>query len=350
MEKLILNETPVRTSVNFGINDIVLKDFEMPNLPAKFENISIKKENAQVNQNAIINNSKLTYGVGLEEQIEKQSNQSIQIKFENSKKETVEIEYGFNETNNCLIDNIEILAKENSKGTVILKYKSEKNEKSYHNGICRIKLEKNSNINVIIVNLLGSEADNFLSIESSLSESAKLGFIMVDLGGNRRITNYYSNLEGKMSENTIDSIYLGEKEQLIDINYIAHLRGEKTNVNIEVQGALKDKAQKHFKGTIDFKTGAKKAKGNENEFCMLLSENAKSKALPMLLCTEEDVEGNHSSASGRINKNELFYLMSRGFSEKEAMKLLVKAKLTPIIEKIEKQELKQEILSQIDKI
>ena len=225
MEKLILNETPVRTSVNFGINDIVLKDFEMPNLSAKFENISIKKETAQVNQNAIINNSKLTYGVGLEEQIEKQANQSIQIKFENSEKETVEIEYGFNETNNCLIDNIEILAKENSKGTVILKYKSEKNEKSYHNGICRIKLEKNSNINVIIVNLLGSEADNFLSIESSLSESAKLGFIMVDLGGNRRIINYYSNLEGKMSENTIDSIYLGEKEQLIDINYIAHLRG-----------------------------------------------------------------------------------------------------------------------------
>ena len=83
---------------------------------------------------------------------------------------------------------------------------------------------------------------------------------------------------------------------------------------------------------------------------MLLSENAKSKALPMLLCTEEDVEGNHSSAYGRINKNELFYLMSRGFSEKEAMKLLVKAKLTPIIEKIEKPELKQEILSQIDKI
>lgn len=73
-----------------------------------------------------------------------------------------------------------------------------------------------------------------------------------------------------------------------DLNYIVHLRGEKTNVDIDVQGALKDSSKKNFKGTIDFKKGCKKAKGNENEYCMLLSDKAKSIALPMLLCTEAD--------------------------------------------------------------
>ncbi len=86
------------------------------------------------------------------------------------------------------------------------------------------------------------------------------------------------------------------------MNYIGELRGEKTEIEIEAQGALKDKARKHFKGTIDFKRGSKKAKGNENEFCMLLSDTAKSIALPMLLCSEEDVEGNHSSACRKGRK------------------------------------------------
>ena len=89
------------------------------------------------------------------------------------------------------------------------------------------------------------------------------------------------------------------------MNYIGELRGEKTDIEIEAQGALKDNAKKHFKGTIDFKRGSKKAKGNENEFCMLLSDSAKSIALPMLLCSEEDVEGNHSAACGKVRKQRI---------------------------------------------
>ena len=53
----------------------------------------------------------------------------------------------------------------------------------------------------------------------------------------------------------------------------------------------------------------------------------------MLLCSEEDVEGNHSSSAGKVGEKELFYIMSRGFNEKEAMKLLVRAKFNKIIQK-----------------
>ena len=145
------------------------------------------------------------------------------------------------------------------------------------------------------------------------------------------------------------SIYLGIGEQRKDINYIAELRGPKTNIDIDVQGALKDSAKKNFKGTIDFKKGSKKAKGNENEYCMLLSDKAKSIALPMLLCTEEDVEGNHSTASGKVDEKQLFYIMTRGISYKEAVKLIVKSKFNKIIERITDEKLKNEILSEIDK-
>ena len=107
-------------------------------------------------------------------------------------------------------------------------------------------------------------------------------------------------------------------------------------------------AKKHFKGTIDFKKGCKKAKGNENENCMLLSTDAKSLALPMLLCSEEDVDGNHSTSTGKFGEKELFYIMSRGFELKEAQKLMVRAKFNQILEQIDNQELREEILQEID--
>lgn len=153
----------------------------------------------------------------------------------------------------------------------------------------------------------------------------------------------------KNSDNEINTIYLGRDEQILDINYIGELRGKKSNIDIEVQGALKDNAKKHFKGTIDFKKGCKKATGDENEFCTLLSDKAKSIALPMLLCSEDDVEGNHSTASGKIGEKELFYIMSRGFDKKSAMKLIVRAKFNKIIEKIDDENIKNEIIDEMNK-
>lgn len=355
MEKVRLNHTPVRTSVNFGINEIVLEDFSVPEEIKAFDTVIIKSGEEYVTRNAKKEAAPLTYGVGkiLEEQVNNQSNQSIKIVIDQKNQRNVELDFDFTEKDSCLVDNIEILAEEGSKGTVILKYKSgednDNSDKNYHNGICRIKAKKNSNVQVVIVNLLNTESRNFISIESDVEDSAKVDLISVDFGGRSSVSNYYMNMKGNNSEGSINSIYLGKEDQRIDMNYIAHLYGKKSNVDIEVQGALKDQAIKSFKGTLDFKTGAKKAKGNENEFCMLLSDKARSKALPMLLCTEEDVEGNHSSASGKVDPKELFYLMSRGFSQKEAMKLIVKAKFSRIIEQIELEELKEEVLAEIDK-
>ena len=222
-------------------------------------------------------------------------------------------------------------------------------KKCIHNGIIRAIANENAKLNVTIVNLLNENSDNFEAIENRLEKNSKVNYTIIDIGGKTSVSNYYSNIIGENADNDLKSIYLGIGEQRKDINYIAELRGTKTNIDIDVQGALKDEAKKNFKGTIDFKKGSKKAKGNENEYCMLLSDKAKSIALPMLLCTEEDVEGNHSTASGKVDEKQLFYIMTRSISYKEAVKLIVKSKFNKIIERISDEELKNEILSEIDK-
>lgn len=218
----------------------------------------------------------------------------------------------------------------------------------YHNGIIRIFAKKGAKLDITILNLLNTKSNNFMSIETNLKEDAKINCNIIDFGGKNSITNFYSNIDGDNAKASINTLYLGKEEQLLDINYIGELRGKKSEINIEVQGALKDKAKKHFKGTIDFKKGSKKAKGRENEFCMMLSDNARSIALPMLLCSEEDVEGEHSTAAGKIDLKQLFYIMSRGFDKAQAMKLIVRARFNEIIEKIEDENVRKEVLEEID--
>lgn len=376
MPDLKLNETPVRTARNFNCNNIVLKDLKIPENYKAFNNIEIDIDNSKIDLEEEISSSKLTYGLGdlLEEQAMKNPNKKIKLNIKGkSNKESI-ISFNFNEENKNLIDNIEIIAEENSKANIFIKYSfsnstacknancenimcekgknSEKLNNSYenyyHNGIIRLFAKANSSIKLTVVNLLNEVSQNFLSIENNLQENANLDFCIVDFGGKNSITNYYTNLEGEASKNNLNAIYLGKDEQIFDLNYIGALRGRKSVMNIEVQGALNGKSKKNFKGTLDFKRGAKKAKGDENEFCMLLSDTAKSLALPMLLCEEEDVEGNHSTAAGKLGGKELFYIMSRGFNKKEAMKLIVRAKFNKILDTISKEDLKNEILKEID--
>ena len=345
MEKLKVNDTPVRTARNFKINNIEV-ELEIPEKIAEFKNVEIINDKSTIDGE--VSNTPLTYGTGriLEELNYETANSKIRIQT-SSKKENIKIRYNFDNNNLNLINQIEIIA--NGDTNVIIEYKSQITQKCLHNGIIRTIANENAKLNVTIVNLLNENSDNFEAIENRLEKNAKVNYTIIDIGGKTSVSNYYSNVIGENADNDLKSIYLGIGEQRKDINYIAELRGPKTNIDIDVQGALKDSAKKNFKGTIDFKKGSKKAKGNENEYCMLLSHKAKSIALPMLLCTEEDVEGNHSTASGKVDEKQLFYIMTRGISYKEAVKLIVKSKFNKIIERISDEDLKEEVLSEIDK-
>ena len=342
MNELKLNETPIRTSRNFLINNIKLTDVEIPETVEKFKNIEIIG-GKNITEN--IEETKLTYGLGeiLQNNIIKNSNSKLNIDAEN---EEIKIIYNFDDENINLINNIVVNATKKCKLYIV--YKLNTNKECFHNGVIKINALENSKIDVVVVNTMNKNSNNFEAYENIIESNASINYTIIDIGGKNSITNYYSNILGEKAKNDLKTIYLGAENNIKDLNYIAELRGKQSFIDIDVQGALSGNAKKNFKGTIDFKKGCKKAKGNENEFCMLLSEKARSIALPMLLCTESDVEGNHSTASGKVDNQELFYIMSRGLSYNEAVKLIVKARFNKILSRIEDEDLRNEIIEKIE--
>lgn len=344
MEELKLNQTPVRTSRNYNINNIKLKNITIPEEIGSFERLEIKGKTSSTEITEKSNNMELKYGVG----IISEPNVELEIDIKESLKEPLQLAFVLSEQNKNLVENIKINTEPEIEATIIVKYETEKNVQGFHNGIIKVNTNENSKVNVILLNLVNEQTNNFISIENELEAQSTLKYTVVDFGGKTSITNYYSNIKGNKADSTINTIYLGRKEQIFDLNYIGELWGEQSNLDIDVQGAIKDNAKKNFKGTIDFKRGCKKATGNENEYCTILSDTAKSIALPMLLCEEEDVEGNHATSAGKIGEKELFYIMSRGFELKEALKLMLRAKFNKVLENIPNEDLKEQIINEME--
>ena len=340
-----INDTPVRTSRNFRINNLKLENIQIPSNLNTFKNVEIITQKAEISNN--VRKYKLEYGNGeiLEENAQNEANSVLNIKT-SRKGEKVTIIYTFTDEETILVNNIEINTYKDADITIV--YKSKTDKPCFHNSVIRLNTSPEDKVNVNIVNMLNNNSMHFESMESSLEDNTNLKYTIIDLGGKVSATNYFADIIGKEAKNDLKTIYLGIENQIKDINYIAHLKGEKTEGYIDVQGVLNDEAKKNFKGTLDFKRGCKGAKGDENEFCMLLSPKAKSIALPMLLCTEDDVEGNHSTASGRVDEKSLFYIMSRGLNEKEAVKLIVRARFNKILERIKDEELLKDIVHEID--
>ena len=253
---LKLNETPVRTSRNFNINNIKIEDVEIPEVIGEFNNVDIIKESEDIEISSEIKNTTLTYGLEdyLTELVNNKSNCRLKINIDDNKDSKTYIDFKFDDENKDLFENIEIESKENSKSTIIIKYETENEEKYLHNGIIKVLAKENSKLNVIIVNLMNMKSNNFIAIENTLEANAKVNYTIIDFGGKNSITNYYSNLIGEKADNNLNTIYLGKENQLFDLNYIGELRGEKSNINIDVQGALKDVAKKREEGEEQIKS------------------------------------------------------------------------------------------------
>jgi len=316
--KYILNETPIRTSNNFRINDITLdlnieeKELSKINVNGEY------KESIKENFNSKINLKHNKYRC-----IDIDASKDIEI--------TSELE------TNYLVDQININIKDNS--NIVIKYTG--------NGYCNSKIcinaSKYSKANITVMNLLSKDSISLISFENSIDESSNININFIDLGGKVRLSNYYSVLE-RNSINTFNNLYIGKESDRIDMNYYMVNKGEKTNSNIEIAGALFDQSNKSFKGIIDFLEGSKNAIGYENENCLLFSNTCVSKSLPMLLCHEEDVNGTHSVSTGKVDEDKLFYLTSKGIDEEEAKKLIMLGNFNKVLERVNN---KEEIINYI---
>ncbi len=260
--------------------------------------------------------------------------------------EPIRVEYVLDEKEDVLIDNNIIIAEENSKATFVIDYSTEGNVSVFHNGALKVFAKAGADVTVIKIQRMNDNSYHFDSNVAFVEKGARVSFIQAEIGCKKLVTNYISNLKEE-SESYIDSVYLGDKDRELDLSYYMNHVGRRSISNMEIKGALKDRAKKLFKGTIDFKQGSSRAIGREEEAVIIFNKDVKADAVPLLLCTEDDVTGEHAASAGKVDADKLFYMMSRGFSKEEAIKLIVEASFNPVIDKIPMEDIREIIRKEI---
>jgi len=336
-----------------GLNELKLPEFKeynnefLPNINGM--NMKISKI-GNIKKYSLLNSYR-----GLGEELEKlpqnNSNAGIELKLDDgiTIKEPLLINYHIDNENSVLIDHNIIDVGKNSLLTLIFDYSSDETIDLFHNGLTNITINENATLNVIKIQRLNSFSNNFDTNIVVIKDSGILNLITIELGSKVTAVNYTNYLYGENSSANLNSIYLGDGERKLDLNYTMIHKGRRSVSNIESKGALKDSSVKVFRGNLEFLKGAKKSKGSESEYTTLLSPNVKSDSIPALMCHEDDVDGNHAVSAGRIDENKLFYLESRGLDEFSAKKLIIESSFNPILEKIPDENLKKNILLEIER-
>lgn len=214
----------------------------------------------------------------------------------------------------------------------------------------KIYTEENAKVHLSMAQTLGKSEISFWDIGGELKENASVEIIKLEAGSKKAYTGTLMNLSGARSSFDAQIGYYEKDKQKLDMNYVARHTGKRTVSNMETNGVLEDSAFKLFRGSIDFKPGCSGAKGDEKEEVLLLGDDVVNQTIPLILCSEEDVEGNHGASIGNLDEKTMFYLKSRGFSEEAAQNMVARARIDSICEKIADEYVKEKVERKLDTI
>ena len=198
----------------------------------------------------------------------------------------------------------------------------------------KIYAEEGALVRLVQVQRLPKGVTCLNDVGGRCESGAKIEVTHLVLGGHATYQGCQIDLAGHDSALETDIGYLLEAGSKLDMNYNAIHRGKKTTSRIDASGVLKEAAFKLFRGTIDFKHGSAGSVGNEKEDVLLLDDTAINQTIPLILCAEEDVQGNHGATIGKLSEETLAYMAARGIPEETAYELMAKARIHRVCERI----------------
>ena len=191
--------------------------------------------------------------------------------------------------------------------------------------LTRIVVEAGAKLHLIEMLGVNEGQQHLESVGLEIHQDAAVDVKQYALGGSTIGLGLTANLVGARARLDLNNRYHATHEETFDINHLVRMRGTSTRAQLTESGVLNEAAKKTLRATIDLVRGAKDAQGNEIETVMILGDDVVNKTMPVILCDEDDVAGNHGATIGSVSPEQLDYLAARGLSRQAAEQLFVRA-------------------------
>ncbi|MFI3730671.1 Fe-S cluster assembly protein SufD [Vagococcus fluvialis] len=255
-------------------------------------------------------------------------------------------------TDNCAwIKHVLIVAEENSEVTYLerLHTEGEGSEKISANFVVEVIAKPGSKVKFAAIDRLGENVSTYMNRRAHVMRDASVDWALGIMNDGDVIADFDSDLAGvgSHSEVKVVAISSGRQVQGIDTrvtNMAPHSVG-----NILQHGVIRERGTLTFNGIGHILKGAKGADAQQESRVLMLSDKARGDANPILLIDEFEVTAGHAASAGRLDPEELYYLMSRGIPQKEAERLVTRGFLGSVITAIPVKAVQDEFVEVIDR-
>ena len=251
--------------------------------------------------------------------------------------------------NASFFNHVIIVTEESAEVTYVENYLSTASgEGNQLNIVSEVIAGANSNITYGSVDYLDKGFTGHIIRRGTTVADASINWALGLMNEGNQIIDNTTNLIGDRSTSELKSVVVGTGDQKINLTSKIVQYGKETNGYILKHGVMRENASSVFNGIGYIKHGGTKSIANQESRVLMLSENARGDANPILLIDEDDVEAGHAASVGRVDPEQLYYLMSRGISQKEAERLVIHGFLDPVVRELPIEDVKRQLREVIE--
>lgn len=204
----------------------------------------------------------------------------------------------------------------------------------FHNGIVEIYVGKHARLNFVELQSWGDHVWSFTRERARVMDDGNLEWIYGAMG--THLTKNFSEID-LMAPGAVcrmSGFYFSNGQQHFDHDTQQNHLTRNTTSDLIFKGALLDESHSVWQGMIYVAPGANGTDGFQSNKNLILSKGARADSIPGLEILADDVRCTHGATIGKIDENELFYLLSRGIPRAEAEHLIVMGFFAKIMERI----------------
>lgn len=190
--------------------------------------------------------------------------------------------------------------------------------------------------NLRFVNLQdwGQGVWHFAQQRALVGRDATLQWTIAALGSRLSKVNQHVSLVGEGASCQVNGVLFTEGKQQLTYHTLQHHEARHCQSDFLYKAALQDRSRTVWRGMIKVDPGAQKTDGYQRNDNLLLSEHARADSIPGLEIEADDVRCTHGSTSGKVDEELIFYAMCRGFTRREAVRIIVSGFFQQIFDRI----------------
>lgn len=199
------------------------------------------------------------------------------------------------------------------------------------------------------IDSFGEQTTAFINREAEVRDHATVDWQNAEFNDGNVIIRLASQLNGEGSTSHTNVIGLTTKKQNQGLVTTILNRGRHSLGHIFQRGVILNRSTLVFNGIGKIIKGAKGSDAQQESRVLMLSRRARGDANPLLLIDENDVTAGHAASVGRVDENQMYYLMSRGISEQVARKLVIRGFMGEVLAKMPTKEAQQQVVEEIER-